>query len=50
LRFIDYDNDGWTDIFLLSGTRLEGDPPEATHRLHRNHRDGTFTDATDKAA
>src|SRR3954465_14421345 len=24
---IDYDNDGWIDIFLLSGTRLEGDPP-----------------------
>ena len=24
--FIDYDNDGWMDIFLLSGTRLEGDP------------------------
>jgi enediyne biosynthesis protein E4 len=48
--FIDYDNDGWTDIFLLSGTRLEGDPPEVTHQLYRNHRDGTFTDATDKAA
>ena len=27
--FIDYDNDGWMDIFLLSGTRLEGDPPKA---------------------
>ena len=47
--FIDYDNDGWTDIFLLSGTRLEGDPPEATNRLYRNNRDGTFTDVTDKA-
>ena len=23
--FIDYDNDGWMDIFLLSGTRIEGD-------------------------
>lgn len=22
--FIDYDNDGWMDLFLLSGTRLEG--------------------------
>src|SRR5947199_156368 len=24
--FVDYDNDGWVDIFLLSGTRLEGSP------------------------
>src|SRR6185437_8662680 len=47
--FIDYDNDGWMDIFLLSGTRLEGDPPEATNRLYRNNRDGTFTDVTEKA-
>src|SRR5437764_218542 len=47
--FIDYDNDGWIDIFLLSGTRLEGDPPEATNRLYRNNRDGTFTDVTEKA-
>jgi hypothetical protein len=46
--FIDYDNDGWMDIFLLSGTRLEGDPPEATNRLYKNNRDGTFTDVTDK--
>ena len=47
--FIDYDNDGWMDIFLLSGTRLEGDPPEATNRLYKNNRDGTFTDVTAKA-
>ena len=47
--FLDYDNDGWMDIFLLSGTRLEGDPPEATNRLYKNNRDGTFTDVTDKA-
>ena len=47
--FIDYDNDGWMDIFLLSGTRLEGDPPEATNRLYKNNRDGTFTDVTEKA-
>ncbi len=47
--FIDYDNDGWIDIFLLSGTRLTGDPPGATNRLYKNNRDGTFTDVTDKA-
>jgi hypothetical protein len=47
--FIDFDNDGWMDIFLLSGTRLEGDAPEATNRLYKNNRDGTFTDVTDKA-
>src|SRR5208283_1807763 len=47
--FIDYDNDGWMDIFLLSGTRLEVDPPEATNRLYRNNRDGTFTDVTKPA-
>jgi enediyne biosynthesis protein E4 len=47
--FIDYDNDGWMDIFLLCGTRLDGAPPEATNRLYRNNRDGTFSDVTDKA-
>jgi len=47
--FIDYDNDGWMDVFLLSGTRLDGDPPEATNRLYKNNRDGAFTDVTDKA-
>jgi len=47
--FIDYDNDGWVDIFLLSGTRLTGDPAGATNRLYKNNRDGTFTDVTEKA-
>jgi hypothetical protein len=47
--FFDYDNDGWMDIFLLSGTRIEGNPPGATNRLYKNNRDGTFTDVTDKA-
>ena len=46
--FLDYDNDGWFDIFVLSGSRLEGSP-EATNRLYRNNRDGTFTDVTEKA-
>jgi len=47
--FIDYDNDGWMDLFLLSGTRLEGAPAGATNRLYKNNRDGTFTDVTEKA-
>jgi len=47
--FIDYDNDGWIDIFLLSGQLLENTPESATNRLYHNNRDGTFTDVTDKA-
>ena len=47
--FIGRDNDDWMDIFLLSGARLEGDPPEATNRLYKNNRNGSFTDVTDKA-
>lgn len=47
--FIDYDNDGWIDIFLLSGTRLGGAPSGASNRLYRNNRDGTFTDVTKQA-
>ena len=47
--FIDYDNDGWMDLFILSGTRIEGNPPDATNRLYKNQRDGSFTEVTDKA-
>jgi len=47
--FIDYDNDGWIDIFMLSGRRLEGVPSGASNRLYKNNRDGTFTDVTEKA-
>jgi hypothetical protein len=47
--FIDFDNDGWIDIFLLSGTRVEGAPSGATNRLYKNNRDGAFTDVTEKA-
>jgi len=49
VAFLDYDNDGWLDIFVLSGTRLEGAPDRATNRLYKNNRNGTFTDVTDKA-
>ena len=46
--FIDYDNDGWMDLFVLSGTRL-GESVGATNRLYKNNRDGTFRDVTDQA-
>ena len=51
VAFYDYDNDGWLDIFLVNGTRLEGFPPgqAPTNRLFKNNRDGTFTDVTAKA-
>jgi hypothetical protein len=49
VAFLDYDNDGWLDIFVLCGSRLDGAPPGATNRLYRNNRDGTFTDVTEKA-
>jgi len=47
--FLDYDNDGWLDVLVLNGSRY-GDPPaDASIRLYRNNRNGTFTDVT-KAA
>jgi len=51
VAFVDYDNDNWVDILLLTGTRLEGFPQgkEPSNRLYRNNRDGTFIDVTDKS-
>jgi enediyne biosynthesis protein E4 len=51
VAFYDYDNDGWLDIFLVNGWRLEGFPTgqEPTSHLFKNNRDGTFTDVTAKA-
>jgi hypothetical protein len=47
--FIDYDNDGWMDVFVLTGRRLDSIPPGTTNRLYHNNRDGTFTDVTERA-
>lgn len=48
LAFYDYDNDGWVDLFLVNGWRLEGFPDgNAPHcHLFKNNRDGTFTDVS----
>jgi hypothetical protein len=47
--FFDYDNDGWLDILVLTGSRF-GDPPaDSSQRLYKNNRDGTFSDVTGKA-
>ena len=47
--FLDYDNDGWMDILVLSGSRVAGAPKGTSSRLYRNNRDGTFADVTQEA-
>jgi hypothetical protein len=51
VAIIDYDNDGWPDIFIVNGTTLDGFPKgnAPTNHLYRNNHDGTFTDVTVKA-
>jgi enediyne biosynthesis protein E4 len=51
VAIFDYDNDGWPDIFIVNGTKLEGFPAgkAPTNHLYRNNHDGTFTDVTEKA-
>jgi len=50
VAFIDYDNDGWQDIFLANGTDWPGRPSKhSTPKLYHNNHDGTFTDVTHKA-
>ncbi len=49
--FLDYDNDGWMDIYLVNSGKCDFyDPsPPLRNALYRNNRDGTFTDVTEKA-
>ena len=49
--FLDYDNDGWMDIYLVNSGPSEFFHPKQPLRnaLYRNNRDGTFTDVTAKA-
>lgn len=52
LGWIDYDNDGWIDIYVTNGIRFEEAYTEEnapTSHLYRNNRDGTFTDVTSVA-
>src|SRR5690242_9798879 len=49
--FLDYDNDGWMDIYLVNSGPCDFYTPSKPLRnaLYHNNRDGTFTDVTDKA-
>jgi hypothetical protein len=52
VAIIDYDNDGWPDIYLVNGSTYDAlkgkqKPPRAA--LYHNNHDGTFTDVTDHA-
>src|SRR5439155_20711698 len=49
--FLDYDNDGWMDIYLVNSGKCDFfDPsPPLRNALYRNNRDGTFTEVTEKA-
>jgi hypothetical protein len=51
--WIDYDNDGWMDLYLVNGATLASlqgkESQRTTNHLYRNNHDGTFTDVTAKA-
>src|SRR5215831_18694730 len=49
--FIDYDNDGWMDIYLVNSGKCDffTPPQPLRNALYHNNRDGTFTDITTNA-
>jgi hypothetical protein len=49
--FLDFDNDGWMDIYLVNSGKCDfyTPPKPLRNALYRNNRDGTFTDVTEKA-
>ena len=49
--FLDFDNDGWMDIYFVNSGASDFYRPEREigNALYRNNRDGTFTDVTDAA-
>ncbi len=51
VAFLDYDNDGWMDIYMVNSGPCDfyTPPRPLKNALYRNNRDGTFTDVTDKA-
>jgi tetratricopeptide (TPR) repeat protein len=49
---IDYDDDGWMDIYFVNGAKLpemKKTSSQFWNRLYRNNRDGSFSDVTEKA-